>query len=78
MPFSQICILVFGAVAIWLVSRKEHWSRWGYIFGFISQPFFLWSTYKEQQWGIFLLSIWYTYAWGQGIWNYWIKPEDKK
>ncbi|MDY6970242.1 MAG: hypothetical protein SVR08_16535 [Spirochaetota bacterium] len=70
---SQIGIVVFGCSAIWLVGRKEHWSRWGYIIGLISQPFWFYTSIKSQQWGIVLVSCWYTYAWCQGLWNYWIK-----
>jgi hypothetical protein len=72
---SQIGIIIFGASAIWFVSRREKWRRWGYLLGILSQPFWFISAYQSKQWGIFLLSVWYTYSWTQGIWNYWIKPE---
>lgn len=72
---DQIGITIFGCSAIWLVGRKEHWKRWGYILGMCSQPFWLWAAVKAEQWGIVLLTFWYTYSWGQGIWNYWIKKE---
>ena len=75
---NQVIIVIFGAAAIFLVGRKEKWSRWGYIMGMLSQPFWLIESFKNEQWGFFILSIWYTYSWGQGIWNYWIKPDDKK
>lgn len=70
---SQIGIIIFGASAIWFVSRREKWRRWGYIFGILSQPFWFISAYQTKQWGIFFISVWYTYSWAQGIWNYWIK-----
>lgn len=73
---SQIGITIFGCSAIWLVSRKEQWRRWGFIVGMLSQPFWYISAYLADQWGILLLSTWYTYAWMQGIWNFWIKPGD--
>ena len=73
MDFAQICIAVFGASAIYLVSRKDRWKRWGYIFGLCSQPFWLYSSWKAQQWGIFALSFWYAFSWANGIYNYWIK-----
>ena len=74
MNFEQIGILIFGCTAVWLVGRKEQWKRWGYICGMCSQPFWFYSAYQAEQWGIFLLCVWYTYSWGQGVWNYWIKP----
>jgi nicotinamide riboside transporter PnuC len=75
MGIVQISIFVLGATAIWFVSRRERWSRWGYIIGLISQPFWLYTTIKNQQWGMVALSVWYTYSWFQGIWNFWIREE---
>lgn len=69
---SQIFIMVFGASAIWFVGRKEKWKRWGYIFGIISQPFWFYTSYTNEQWGILIMSLFYTYSWIQGIYNYWI------
>ena len=71
----QFFILFFSAAAIWFVGRKESWSRWGYIFGIISQPFWLYATFMDQQWGMFTLSLVFSYSWSQGIYNYWIKAE---
>jgi hypothetical protein len=78
MNINQFLILIFSASAIWFVGRKEKWRRWGYIFGILGQPFWIIETFKEMQMGMFLLTIWYTYSWGQGIWNFWIKGEDEK
>jgi hypothetical protein len=70
----QAAILVLGAVAIWLLSLKdERLRRWGYIVGLTSQPFWLFVTFKAGQWGMCALSVWYTYSWCQGIWNFWLR-----
>lgn len=71
----QVAILVLSGSSIWFIGRKEEWRKWGYLLGLISQPFWLYSTYTGEQWGIFALGIWYTYAWLQGIWNYIIEPK---
>jgi hypothetical protein len=73
--FTQIWIAIFGCGAVWFVSRLEKWKRWGYIFGLIGQPAWWYTTYIHEQWGILFLSIFYTYSWCQGIYNYWIKKE---
>lgn len=73
MDFSQIGILIFGCSAVWFVGRREKWKRWGYILGLCSQPFWFYTTITHGQYGIALLSLWYTYSWGQGVYNYWIK-----
>jgi hypothetical protein len=70
---SQIAIMIFGASAIWLVSRKEKWNRWGYILGMCGQPFWIYTTIQNEQWGILIMTLVYAYSWAQGIWNYWIK-----
>jgi hypothetical protein len=74
----QVAILVFGCSAIWFVGRLEDWKKWGYILGLCSQPFWIWTTISHKQYGITLLSFWYTYSWCQGIYNYWIKPYMKR
>lgn len=73
----QIWIAVFGCSAIWLVSRKESWRRWGFILGICSQPAWFYTTYVNEQWGIFTLAFLYTYSWCQGIYNYWIVPSTE-
>ena len=73
---SQIAIAIFGASAIWFVGRKEHWKRWGYIFGLISQPFWFYTAYTNEQWGILAMCLFYTYSWLQGFINYWIKVDE--
>lgn len=70
---SQICIALLGGAAIWFLSRREEWKRWGHIIGLCSQPFWFYTTIHHRQWGLFVLSLWYTYSWCQGIWNYWLK-----
>jgi hypothetical protein len=72
---SQIMIMICGASAIWLVGRKEHWKRWGYVIGLIGQPFWFYTTIVNEQWGIFLMTLFYTYSWGQGLYNYWIADD---
>ncbi len=72
---SQILLVITGASAIWFLSRKEEWKRWGFIVGILGQPFWLYSTIKAEQWGIVALTIFYTYSFGQGIYFYWIKSK---
>lgn len=71
--FCQIWIAVFGGLAIWLVGRLERWGRWGYVLGLLSQPAWLYTAISHEQWGIAVLSLWYAYSWGQGVYNHWLK-----
>lgn len=70
---SQGWMVIFGCGSIWLLGRREDWRRWGYIAGLVSQPVWLFSGFYHNQWGLVLISLWYTYSWIQGVWNFWIK-----
>ena len=76
--FSQICIVIFGASSIWFISRKEKWSRYGFILGLISIPPYLYTTYINDQGGMFVLTLFYCYSYCQGIWNYFIKESKNE
>lgn len=70
----QAAIVLLSGAAIWLVGRPEDWRRWGYIVGLAGQPLWLWVTWREGQFGLFLLSLWWLYAWGQGVACHWLAP----
>ena len=69
---DQIGLLLFGAAAIYLVGLEptNPYQKYGYVVGLISQPFWLYATYKEKLFGMFALSVFYTYAWIVGIINH--------
>lgn len=71
--FVQVFILVTGAAAIWLINQRGQLKRWGAVIGLASQPFWFYTTIKAGQWGMVALSVWYTVAWLQGVWNHWIR-----
>ena len=71
MDFVQIIILILGCSSIWLVSRTEDWKKYGYVIGLINQPFWIYTSIVNEQWGIFILSLFYSYSWIMGIYNYW-------
>jgi hypothetical protein len=68
----QILIIISSCGAIWLLSHTEHWSRWGFIVGLAGQPLWFYDTFRKKQWGIFMVTLWFTFSYGQGIWNFWI------
>lgn len=70
MKFDQIIILIFSPIAIRLLASKEKKMRLiGCIFGLITQPFYHYSTFVNEQWGMFIVSIWFTYSYIAGIKN---------
>lgn len=73
--FIQIGIAVISGASIWLLSLRGMHRRWGFIVGIVGQPLWFYTTFKEAQWGMFALSVWFTYAHLQGIYNYWLRKE---
>ena len=74
MTIDQIFILILSPISIRLLAGKTKRLRtYGCIIGLLSQPFYHWSTFVNDQWGMFIVSIWYTYAFCVGIKNNWSK-----
>lgn len=72
--WEQIGIAVFGVAAIRLSQdARENVRRWGCIAGLCAQPFWFYTTAINEQWGIFALSFFYTWAWFKGVRVYWLK-----
>jgi hypothetical protein len=64
----QIGIILFGGAAIYLIGRKsKQWREIGFVVGLISQCFFFTAIIAAGQWGMFILSCWYTYAYIDGL-----------
>ncbi len=72
---EQIAIALTGVVAIWLTQQgNNEWKKYACLFGMAGQPFWVHSAYSAEQWGILVLTAFYTYSWYVGIKNNWIKP----
>lgn len=71
----QVFIALFSVTAVAL-SQCESLSlrRWASVFGLVSQPFWYWTSWHAEQWGIFALSFLYTAAWTKGFWQAWVNP----
>jgi len=69
---NQILLGVLGVSAV-LFSQSPEESRRSIapILGLMAQPFWFYTTFTSGQWGIFLLSFFYTYAWWKGFQLYW-------
>lgn len=71
----QILIVLFSCTAIWLITTNKPYGKWGYVIGFLGQPLWLYSSYTTNQWGIFVLSLFYMFTWGRGIYNFILKKK---
>lgn len=65
-------IALFGVGAVWLSQdpRVER-RRFAPILGLIGQPFWFYSAWAAEQWGIFVLCFLYTASWLRGLRAHW-------
>lgn len=71
---GQIIIAITGVVAIFLTqSENKSTQRYACLFGLAGQPFWIMATWETQQWGMFILTLFYTLAWLKGLKMYWLK-----
>jgi hypothetical protein len=75
--FEQIAIFITGIMAVWLSQDQNSAIRkYACLFGLTGQPFWFYSSYQADQWGVFILSFFYTIAWGKGFYLFWIKNNN--
>jgi hypothetical protein len=76
---EQIAIAFTGVIAIFLTQQKnDNIKKYGCLFGLAGQPFWFYSAYASEQWGIFILCLFYTYAWCLGVKNNWFSKKVNK
>ena len=57
---DQLCIIIFGSLAIALISHKsKRVQYWGFVCGILSEPAWIHTAYKADQWAVVLLAIWW-------------------
>lgn len=72
---EQMLIAVTGVTAIWLSQdKRDKYRKYACLFGISAQPFWFYSAYQAEQWGIFILCFFYSYAWMKGVNINWIQP----
>ncbi len=74
---EQIMIAVFGLTAVFFSQTKnKKLNKIACLFGMAAQPFWIYSTYTNELWGMLVLTMFYTFAWGVGIKNNWFKSKN--
>lgn len=70
---TQSLIAITGVGAVWLSQdSRASYQKYACLFGLAGQPFWFYSSFITEQWGIFFLSFIYTFAWIKGFKNYWL------
>jgi len=69
----QLLIAITGISAVYLSQQSnDNLKRYACFFGLSAQPLWFYTAYTNEQWGIFVLCFFYTYAWFIGFKNNWI------
>ena len=71
LPLDQIAILITGPPAMVMIGLKHPWRKLGFLVGLCGQPAWLYSCWVNEQWGIFIFSVFMIYAWAFGLWRNW-------
>ncbi|MBI2589542.1 nicotinamide mononucleotide transporter [Candidatus Berkelbacteria bacterium] len=71
---AQLAIFGFGISSIVLVARK---NKWGFVFGLLTQPFWIYTAFINEQWGIFFVSFAYAASWSYGVYQWFYKEKIK-
>lgn len=70
---EQIVIGICGISSVWLSQdARDTFRKWACIFGLFAEPFWLYSAWKAEQWGIVILVFVYTAGWLKGFRLYWM------
>ena len=70
---DQIGIALTGVIAIWLTQdARESRRKYACILGLLGQPFWFYSAWSAEQWGIFILCFFYAWAWYKGFHLHWV------
>ena len=73
---EQWGIAFFGVVAVALSQdHKASRRRYACLFGLAGQPFWFYAAWHSQQWGIGLITVFYTLAWSRGVWFQWLRSD---
>jgi len=70
---DQLIIAITGVVAIWLTQGSEKQQKWACIIGLLGEPAWFYTSWINEQYGIFILCSFYTFAWMRGIKRYWFR-----
>ena len=75
----QVIIFTTEALAMYLTQQSnKDLQKYSPIIGLLGEPFWIYTSYISEQWGILGLSIIYTYIWLLGYYNYWVVTTTEK
>lgn len=74
--WHQILILLTGPLAVWCTQTSRYeFHKYACLLGLTGQIGWFYSLYSTGQWGGFISSFFYTYAWCVGLHKHWFTPK---
>lgn len=64
----QLLIVIFTCSSIYFISSKKYIL--GFTLGLCGQPFWIYTSFTNEQWGVFIVSIWFSLNHIKGIYNH--------
>jgi nicotinamide riboside transporter PnuC len=68
MDISQIIIPIVTCASVSALAVKRH--RLGFALSLIGQPFWIYTFWKGNLWGMLIVSLWVTGGHALGLWNH--------
>ena len=66
LEFASQSAIFLGPIGAMLLGSG---SRWGFVIGLATQPFWFYTSFRHRQWGIFIASIFYAFGWAIGVYR---------
>lgn len=67
--FLQVAIAALTLASLALITSESMYSRWGFVLGLASQPFYIAATWRARQWGMLGVAIVLIGVWLRGVAN---------
>jgi hypothetical protein len=64
LDFAAQAVIFMGPIGAMLLGSG---SRWGFVIGLATQPFWFYTSFRHRQWGIFIASVFYAFGWAMGV-----------
>lgn len=68
---TQLCIAIIELIAVYLMQHNQY-SKYSSFFGMLAQPFWFYSSYTHNQWGMFFICCLFTLLWIKNFKHHWI------
>jgi hypothetical protein len=68
---SQICIAIIELIAVYLMQHDKY-SKYASFFGISAQPFWFYSSYTNNQFGMVFICFLFTLLWIKNFKDHWI------